>query len=293
MHRKLELDLFPLDTKLERTLRNLRKVRSAETKIMADERMGQTVEQETTTERAPVQDTMEDFWRPVIQEEYSVVRQPAIEANNFELKPALITMVQQNQFTGHPIEDPNEHIGRFLRMANTIKLNGVRLEVIKLHLFPFSLRDIAATWYESLPYGSVNTWEQLVEAYLGRFFPPSLTTERSKKIIVFKQWEDESLYIAWERYKRLLKRCLMHGIDLRTQMDIVYHSLNDTSKGIIDAACCGAFKRRSVEEEKQLKEDLAKCNMKPPSESSGSNNKTKGSGVIELNKMTAMEANLM
>ena len=25
----------------------------------------------------------------------------------------------------------------------------------------------------------------------------------------------------------------MHGIDLKTQMDIVYHSLNDTSKGIM------------------------------------------------------------
>ena len=37
---------------------------------------------------------MEDFWRPAIQDEYSVVRQLAIEANNFELKPALNTMVQ-------------------------------------------------------------------------------------------------------------------------------------------------------------------------------------------------------
>ena len=61
MHRKSESDLFPLDTELERTLKNLRKVRSAETEIMEDERMGQTVEQETTTERAPVQDTMEDL----------------------------------------------------------------------------------------------------------------------------------------------------------------------------------------------------------------------------------------
>ena len=84
----------------------------------------------------------------------------------------------------------------------------------------------------------------------------------------------------------------MHGIDLKTQMDIFYHSLNDTSKGIIDAACCGAFKRRSAEEAKQLIEDLVKYNMKAPSESSGRNRITKGSGVIELNKMTAMEAKL-
>ena len=60
------------------------------------------------------------------------MRQPVIEANNFEIKPRLITMVQQNQFTGHSSEDPNEHMGRFLRMANIVKLNGVRPEVIKL-----------------------------------------------------------------------------------------------------------------------------------------------------------------
>ena len=108
---------------------------------------------------------------------------------------------------------------------------------------------------------------------------------------MFKQGEDESLYTTWERYKRLLKRCSMHGIDLKTQMDIIYHSLNDTFKGIIDAACCGAFKI-STEEAKQLIEDLAKCNMKSPSESSRSNIRTKRSGVIQLNKMTAMEAKL-
>ena len=82
----------------------------------------------------------------------------------------------------------------------------------------------------------------------------------------------------------------MHGIDLKTQMDIVYHDLNDTSKGIIDASCCGAFKRKSAEEARDLIEDLAKCNMKAPFEFSRGNNR--GKGVMELSKMTAMEAKL-
>ena len=129
---------------------------------------------------------MENFWRPVIQDEYSTVRQLAIEANNFELKLALITMMQQHQFTGHPIEDPNEHIGKFMRLTNTVKLNGVRSEVIKLQMFPFSLRNVAATWLESLPVGSVNNWEELVEAYMSRFFSLALTSERRGEIIVFK-----------------------------------------------------------------------------------------------------------
>ena len=60
-----------------------------------------------------ITDTMEDFLRPIIQDEYSAIRQPTVNANNFELKPSLITMVQQHQFTGHPTKDPNEHLEDF------------------------------------------------------------------------------------------------------------------------------------------------------------------------------------
>ena len=84
----------------------------------------------------------------------------------------------------------------------------------------------------------------------------------------------------------------MHGIDLTTQMDIFYHAMNYASKGIIDASCCGAFKRRSAEEERRLIEDLAKCNYKAPSEASGSNNILRGSSLIELNRMTSIKAKL-
>ena len=157
MHRKQNTDLIPADTELERTLRSLRKTKRAKNSAMADERQDQNEGQRTAARRPPITDTIEDFWRPIIQDEYYAIRQPTVDANNFELNPALITMVQQQQFTGHPTKDPNEHLGRFLRMANTVKLNGVRPEVIKFHLFPFSLRDTAATWYESLPYGSVDT----------------------------------------------------------------------------------------------------------------------------------------
>ena len=106
---------------------------------------------------------------------------------------------------------------------------------------------------------------------------------------MFKQGEDESLYSAWERYKRSLKTWPIHGIELTTKIDIFYHSMNYTSEGIIDATCYGAFKRKSVEEAKQLIEDLAKCNYRAPSKTSRSSNRLKGSGMIELNQMTTIE----
>ena len=98
-------------------------------------------------------------------------------------------------------------------MINTVKMNGVRSNVIKLQLFPFSMRDIVATWFESLPYGSINTWEEIVEDFMERFFLPALTSEKRREIIAFKHGEDESLNNAWERYKKLLKRFPMDGID--------------------------------------------------------------------------------
>ena len=95
MYRKLEADLLLLDTEIEITLRNLRKVTSAESRSMANQRkkLQAIPEEEAEIERPQRQMTMKEFWRPYIQDEYSAVRQPAIEANNFELKPALITMV--------------------------------------------------------------------------------------------------------------------------------------------------------------------------------------------------------
>ena len=70
MHRKQESDLIPADTELERTLRSSRKTKRAENAAMAEERHDQTEEQRTAARRPPITDTMEDFWRPIIQEEY-------------------------------------------------------------------------------------------------------------------------------------------------------------------------------------------------------------------------------
>ena len=68
--------------------------------------------------------------------------------------------------------------------------------------------------------------------------------------------------------------------------------MNYASKGKFDASYYGAFKRRSVEEARQLIEDLAKCNYKAPSKSSGSSSRLRGGGLIEPNRMTAIDVKL-
>jgi hypothetical protein len=58
---------------------------------------------------------------------------------HFELKPALITMVQTSPFYGKAHEDANVHLQHFLEICSTFTIKGVTQEAICLHLFPFSL----------------------------------------------------------------------------------------------------------------------------------------------------------
>ena len=58
--------------------------------------------------------TLGDRWRPLLNENYSRIWHKSNDANHFELKPALISMVQQQQFGGNPLEDPRGHLDNFL-----------------------------------------------------------------------------------------------------------------------------------------------------------------------------------
>ena len=164
---------------------------------MTDKGLNCVANQECSAKALKEHDTMENLWNSFVHNNYSAMKQPAIDASDYELEPAIISMVQQNQFAGHSTENPNEHLGRFLRIANSIKLSGVRPEVMQLQLFPFSLRDMAITWFNSLPQESVNTWEELMRAYFSKFFIPFLPSEQRREIINSKHEGDENRYIAW------------------------------------------------------------------------------------------------
>ena len=59
--------------------------------------------------------------------------------NGFNLKPALINMVQASQFCGKAHEDVSAHLQHLLEIYNTFTIKGVTKDAILLCLFPFSL----------------------------------------------------------------------------------------------------------------------------------------------------------
>ncbi|XP_040999874.1 uncharacterized protein LOC121245985 [Juglans microcarpa x Juglans regia] len=57
-------------------------------------------------------------------------------------------MMQQAQFSGSPFDNPNIHLVMFLEICDTVKINGVTEDTIRLRPFPFSLRDKARDWLQ-------------------------------------------------------------------------------------------------------------------------------------------------
>nr|GEU44853.1 reverse transcriptase domain-containing protein [Tanacetum cinerariifolium] len=69
---------------------------------------------------------------------------PAVTVDNFELKHALLTLVQNKQFFRHDKEDPHAHIRYFNKITSTLKFPNIPNTSVKLMLFPFSLEECLA-----------------------------------------------------------------------------------------------------------------------------------------------------
>ncbi|XP_042396554.1 uncharacterized protein LOC121986666 [Zingiber officinale] len=66
---------------------------------------------------------LKDYATPCARGVRSSITRPTIDANNFEIKPAVIHMVQKNQFGGGPHEDPNHHLELFYEIYGTMKVS--------------------------------------------------------------------------------------------------------------------------------------------------------------------------
>ncbi|GJX50511.1 hypothetical protein Tco_0277356 [Tanacetum coccineum] len=91
---------------------------------------------------------------------------PAVLADEFELKTELLEFVSNNYFFGLENDDSHSHIRRFYQITRTLRLNQVPDDVVKLILFPFSLKRAAETWLENEPPNSITTWNDLVSKFL-------------------------------------------------------------------------------------------------------------------------------
>jgi hypothetical protein len=75
------------------------------------------------------------------------------------------------------------------------KYKDVDGDIIKLKLFPFSLRKKAKEWLLSLPRNSIDSWTKCKDAFIEKYYSPAKIISMRSDIMNFKQLEEEILGI--------------------------------------------------------------------------------------------------
>nr|GFA21705.1 reverse transcriptase domain-containing protein [Tanacetum cinerariifolium] len=207
----------------------------------------------------PVPDlrTIEELFQPSLSGRGGPIAPISIQATNFGLKNDMIQQVENScQFHGLSGDDANEHLGKFLHVTQSIKVNGVTDDSLCLYLFPYSLTHHATAWFDRLPRNSINTFEQMAKMFLEKYFSTSMLTKIRNEITNFRQRPDESLSEAWERYKLSIDRCPNHNMLPITQIDTFYNGLTLRHRDTINADAGGTFMKRRPEECYDLIENM-------------------------------------
>ena len=165
---------------------------------------------------------------------------PATSAPSYEIKPALLNLVMKDQFSGAG-DDAALHLNNFVELCDMQKYQEIDGNIVKLKLFPFSLRGGAKIWFQSLPRNSIDSWDKCKDAFIGKYYPPAKIIQLRSNIMNFKQLDNEHVAQAWERMKSLIKNCPTHGLTTWMVIQTFYAGLNFTSRNLLDSAAGGTF----------------------------------------------------
>nr|GEX25006.1 hypothetical protein [Tanacetum cinerariifolium] len=128
--------------------------------------------------------TLKDYSKPSHEAYRNTIELP-VGNNVVPLRSDTIRLVQNGcSFHGIRFEDPNQHLKDFLKLVDSLDLDG-----------------------------TITTWEGLTTRFLAQFFPPGRTVKLCNDILMFRQHHKESISEAWTRFKDLLQKVPHHGID--------------------------------------------------------------------------------
>ncbi|KAL0408099.1 UNVERIFIED_CONTAM: hypothetical protein Sradi_1744300 [Sesamum radiatum] len=231
-------ELTPYDPEIERTFHRRKN------NIERGENSGETDPEEQLVIVEPTMEAIGAAERPMMEYSFppadgttSSIVKPAVEANNFEIKPAIIQIIRSS--------------------VQILWFNGVSSDAIRLRIFPFSLCDTAKDWLQSLPAGSITTWAALTQKFLAKYFPPAKTAKMLNEITSFVQLDRESLYEAWERFKSMLRKCPHHELPVWRQVQTFYNGVTLANRATIDAAAGGTIMKKLPSEAFNIIDEIA------------------------------------
>jgi hypothetical protein len=97
----------------------------------------------------------------------------------------------KEQFFGASTDDAAAHLNNFVELCEMQKYKDIESDIIKLKLFPFSLRGKAKDWLLYLPKNSIDSWAKCKNAFIGRYYPPAKIIALRSNIMKFSQFDNE------------------------------------------------------------------------------------------------------
>ena len=201
-------------------------------------------------------------------------------------------MLHNIQFHGLPSENPNAHLTSFIEVCDTVKYNGVKEEALRLRLFPLSLSDRAKHWLTSQPPDSITSWNDLVQKFLTKIFPPAKIAQLVQEINTFRQFEGENLAKAWERFHKLLRRCPYHRLTRWMQVHTFYNCLSDLVRTIVNASAGGAPMKKTTDQADEILKDTTTNSNKWPRDRLAPRKPLAGADTEVLNNLVNHVAHL-
>ncbi|RVW48735.1 hypothetical protein CK203_076128 [Vitis vinifera] len=119
------------------------------------------------------------------------------------IRPHIVPLLPN--FHGMESENPYAHIKEFEEVCNTFREGEASIDLMRLKLFPFTLKDKAKIWLNSLRPRSIRNWVDLQAEFLKKFFPTHRTNGLKRQISNFSAKENEKFHECWE--SKFLKPC--------------------------------------------------------------------------------------
>ena len=211
------------------------------------EQMNPLPEEQQSQQGTPVNPTtyrlMRDHIHPLRVSAPSCIIPPA---EDVAVRPYLVPLLPT--FHGMENENPYTHIWDFEEVCVTFKEGATDMDLLKLKVFPLTLKDKDKIWLNSLRPRTIRSWAELQAEFLKKFFSAHKTNNLKRQIYTFAAHDNERFYQCWERFMETISAYPHHGFYTWMLVNHFYGGMSPAMKQLLETMCGGDFLSKHPDE---------------------------------------------